>query len=424
MKIAVLGAGIAGLTAAHRLAECADVTVFEARHRAGGNIRTGDLDGCRVEWGPNGFLDNEPATLDLVAELGLTDRLVTADAAAERRFVWRAGRLRELPRRPHGFALGSCLPLGARLRALGEPFARRPPGGDESVHDFACRRLGRGVAEILVDGMVSGIFAGDPRRLSVDSAFPKLRALEARYGSLIRGAKGRGFGPPGKLRSFDGGMQVLVDALAARVDVRYGHALDALPAGFDHTVCTLPASRAAAILPRRLGALVETIPTAPLAVVALVFPASAKVPRCFGFLAPHGQGLRILGALCDSSIFPGRAPEDRRLVRVMVGGRRDPAAIDLDDDRLVDLALGDLERAWGLMPAPRAHLVIRHRAGIPQYEIGHAGLLEAIAAVCPPTLRLAGSSYRGVALNACVREARDWTPHAQPAPSVALGGRA
>jgi oxygen-dependent protoporphyrinogen oxidase len=412
MKIAVLGAGVAGLAAAHHLAEQAEVTVFEARDRAGGNIRTGELDGCRVEWGPNGFLDNEPATLELVRELGLEKHLVAADHAAERRFVWRAGRLRELPRKPQGFLTSSCLPLGARLRAIGEPFARRAPAGDESVYDFACRRLGRGFAEILVDGMVSGIFAGDPRRLSLRSAFPKLHALETEHGSLIRGAKGRGFGPPGRLTSFDGGMQTLIDALANRVDIRYEHDLDRLPEGYDQVICALPAPRAAVTLGGNLGRLLGQIPTAPMAVVALVFPRAAPIPRCFGFLAPHGQGLRILGALCDSSIFPGRAPEDRHLIRVMVGGRRDPEIVDFDDQPLLDLVLDDLRRAWGVLPSPRAHLIIRHRLGIPQYEIGHAALLDQIAAVCPPTIRLAGSSYRGVALNACVREARLWSPEA------------
>lgn len=412
MRIAVLGAGIAGLTAAYHLSQRAEVVVFEARNRVGGNIRTEILDGCRVEWGPNGFLDNEPATLKLVDELGLRPRLLQADSAAADRFVWRAGRLRALPKKPWGFLSSSCLPLSARLAAMGEPFVRSKSENDESVFDFARRRLGLGAAEILVDGMVTGVFAGDPKRLSVASAFPRLHALEAEAGSLIRGARGRGFGPSGRLTSFDAGLQVLVDALAEKVDVRLGASIGALSdlreAGFDHVVCTLPAPRAAEIVPAELGDLLRRIPFAPVAVVALVFEPSATIPKGFGFLVPHGQGLGILGALCDSTVFPGRAPDGRHLVRVLIGGRRNADAVDLGDDALLDLAIGALEQAWGSLPAPRAHGIVRHRLGIAQYERGHARLLQEIDACRPPSLRLAGSSYRGVAINACVKEAISW----------------
>ncbi|MCH9651688.1 MAG: protoporphyrinogen oxidase [Deltaproteobacteria bacterium] len=414
MRIAVLGAGISGLAAAHSLASRAEVVVFEARDRAGGNIHTGDLDGCRVEWGPNGFLDNEPATLELVTELGLTARLQPADGAAARRFLWREGRLREIPSKPQGFLASSCLPLAARLRALAEPFVRSKSVGDESVFEFARRRLGRGIAETLVDGMVTGVFAGDPRRLSVAAAFPRLHALEAEHGSLIRGARGRGFGPVGHLTSFDDGLQVLVEALTRRLDVRFGTVVDdlseLLAEGFDHVLCTLPATRAADLVTGELGSLLRRISTAPVVVVALVFEASAPVPQAFGFLSPHGQGLEILGALCDSAIFPGRAPAGKHLVRVLIGGRRNAAAVELQDHRLIDLAFANLERAWGPLPAPTAHGVFRHRLGIAQYERGHSSLLREIESRCPPHLRLAGSSYRGLALNACVREARSWAP--------------
>lgn len=414
MKIAVVGAGIAGLAAAHHLKERAEVVVYETGPRAGGNIRTETLDGCLVEWGPNGFLDREPATLALVDALGLGDRLQPADPAAASRFVWRAGRLRQLPSKPQGFLLSSCLPTLARLRALAEPFIRSKSTPDESVFDFAKRRLGRGVAECLVDGMVTGIFAGDPKRLSVASAFPRLVALEARSGSLIRGARGRGFGPAGHLTSFDGGLQVLIDALREQLDVRFGVTVESVSdlhaEGYDHVLCTAPASRAAAIVPADLGALLRRIPTAPVAVVALIFDDPAPIPHAFGFLAPHGHGLDILGALSDSSIFPGRAPASRHLVRVLVGGRRRPELVDKPDDRLLDLVLRDLERAWGPLPPPTAHGIVRHRLGIPQYEHGHADLLREIESRCPPYLRLAGSSYRGVSLNACVQEASSWTP--------------
>ena len=410
MKIAVIGAGISGLATAHHLRNQAEVVVFEARDRAGGNIRTEPFEGCLVEWGPNGFLDNEPATLQLVEELGLTSRLIQARSDAKIRYVWRDGRLRELPTSPPRFLLSDCLPLRARLRLLLEPFASQPPEHDESVRDFAARRLGAAAADVLVDAMVTGVFAGDPRRLSLRSSFPKLHALEAEHGSLIKGARGRGVGPRGTLTSFDQGLEVLIRELAKGLDVRLNADLASLPEGFDHIVCTVPAPRAADLLPADLGPLLRRIPGGPVAMVALVYKQPLDVPDAFGFLVPHDQGLRILGTLYDSSIFPGRAPQGQRLFRTLIGGRRDPDAVELSDDELLEITARDLRRAWGHFPDPDAYRVIRHPLGISQYEIGHRELLSELESQCPPWLRLAGSSYRGVALNACIKDARDWAP--------------
>jgi len=416
MRIAVLGGGVSGLTAARHIEKHlpdAEVVVFEARDRLGGNVYTEDFAGCRVEWGPNGFLDNEPATLELVSELGLDHRVVRAREEAAKRFIWRDGKLRPLPTSPVSFLFSDTLPLFARLRVGLEPFSRPAPGTDESVHDFAARHMGKTAASVLIDAMVTGIFAGDPHRLSLRSAFPKLYALEQKYGSLIKGAKGRGAGPSGTLTSFDHGLQVLIDTLAEGLDVRLGERLEGIPDGFDHVVCTLPAPRAADLLGGELGELLRRIPTAPVVVVALVFDRPTPAPDAFGFLVPRGHGLRILGTLYDSSIFPGRAPEGRRLFRTLLGGRRDPEVIELSDDEILDVVARELHRVWGDFPEPHAVKVIRHPLGISQYEIGHGELLEQVEAVRPPHLRLAGSSYRGVAINACVKDARSWLP---PAP--------
>ena len=413
MRIAVLGGGMAGLAAAYWLGRSHEVLVFEASDRLGGNIRTETWEDCRVEWGPNGWLDNEPTTLQLAEALGIESRLVKARSCAAVRFIWRAGKLRALPSKPQQFMTSDCLPLRARLRALLEPFARRPPDGDETVHEFAARRLGKTTADTLVDAFVTGIFAGDARRLSVRSALPRLKAIEDQYGSLLRGAKGRGFGPPGTLTSCDQGLEVFVQALSERVDVHLGAPWSKLELGrYDRVVCSVPAPKAAALADGELADHLGRIPTAPVAVVAMVFDASPSlaVPDAFGFLAPRDEGLRILGTLYDSSIFPGRAPEGRRLFRTMVGGRRDPEAVALDDGALIEIVAKDLRRAWGFFEEPRAAKVIRHPLGIAQYERGHAEILAAIEQVAPRWLRLAGSSYRGVSINACIKEALDWSP--------------
>ncbi len=407
MKIAVLGAGIAGLTTAFHLQKKGhDVVVYEARDRVGGNIFTERHEGCTVEWGPNGFLDNEPAVLGLVQELGLQDELVRSNPDAATRYIWRAGKLRALPTSPRSFVFGDLLPLGARLRVLAEPrFAKRElTGADPSVHEFFAHRFGPAAADVLADAFVTGIWAGDPKRLSFRAAFPKMARLK---GSLLkRGASG----PAGTLTSFRTGMHTIIDALAERVTLERHAPWESLePRAFDRVVCTTPAARTPAT-----GALRDAlarIPYAPVAVVALAFPrADVKAPDGFGFLAPHGQGLRILGALYETSIFPERAPDGLGLYRVLIGGRRDPDALALDDEALTDLALRDLGQAWTSVPTPQHVFIHRWPLGIAQFEQGHEALLQTIRAATPPWLRLAGSSYQGISFNACVAEAVHWSP--------------
>ncbi len=479
-RIVVVGGGIAGLATAYELRARAahapgglDVRLVESAPRLGGNLRTERDGGYRVEWGPNGFLDNVPETLDLVRRLGLESELCPSDAAAARRFLFRNGRLHLLPSGPGSFLTCPVLSLPGRLRVLGEPFAARHPGGDETVYEFARRRIGAEAAHVLVGAMVSGVFAGDARELSLASCFPKMAEMEAAHGGLVkamlakqraRGAakrklaklRARGedapererpggpVGPAGRLTSFRGGIQTFTDALATalgpavasgralqrlepidgregstrlwRLDFVDGELLEA-----DEVVLAVPAAQAAPLLvpvDGELGATVGAIPSASLAVLALaydekVFHAralaqSAGAPNGFGFLVPRGEGPRILGALWDSSVFPGeRAPQGKVLLRVMIGGALDPEAVALPEDELLRLARTDLAATMGLDTAPERHWLFRHRVGISQYTVGHAARLETIAARLAnlPGLHVAGQSYFGVSMNGCCEQA-------------------
>ncbi len=250
-RVVVVGGGVSGLATALALRDAAaaqgravEVSVVEAAPRLGGNLRSERSDGFVVEWGPNGFLDNAPATLDLVERIGLDGEIQPADPQAARRFLYRRGRLHELPGGPLSFLFNPVLSLPGRLRVLGEPFAAaRPAGVDESVHAFATRRIGEEAASVLVDAMVSGVFAGDARALSLASAFPKMAAMEAEHGGLVRAMLARGrerrvarkdaearrargedvrrltraggpAGPGGTLTSFRGGIETLIEGLA------------------------------------------------------------------------------------------------------------------------------------------------------------------------------------------------------------------
>ena len=448
-RVVVVGGGIAGLATALRVQKGmqdleirGSVVVLEAGNRLGGNICTHEIDGFTVECGPNGFLDSVPATLDLVRDVGLEDRLVKASPEAAERYIWRGGRLHRVPSGPLGLLTGGLLSPAGRLRVLGEPF--QPRGNvdaDESVRAFAARRIGPEAADVLVDAMVSGVFAGDARRLSLPAAFPRMREMEARHGSLVRAmiARRRGRarsgggpgGPAGTLTTFRDGMAALPRALGERLDgaVRLNEAVRGLRRDSvtgewtvvtsrhdeitaDHVVLALPARMAAPIaetVSTGLASALRGFRAAPLAVVALGYEADdlAGAPDGFGFLAPRGEGLRMLGCLRDSTIFPGRAPDGRVLLRVMIGGAHDPEAADLADEDLLEIVRRELALTLGVEAEPVMSRIYHHPLGIAQYELGHLTrvtqvrmLLEAL-----PGLSVTGSSYGGVSMNACIEAA-------------------
>jgi len=450
--IAVVGGGVSGLAVTFHLrrqlaarGDRTEVRCLEASARPGGNIATSTVDGFTCEWGPNGFLDNEPATLELIRDLGISDRLLRSNQAAARRFVFRKGRLRLLPGGPLSFLTSGVLsPLG-KLRVLCEPFGPGPPrDGDESVFGFASRRIGTEAASVLVDAMVSGIFAGDARNLSLRAAFPKMWEMESEHGSLLRAMKARRrarksgdakrsggpAGPGGTLTSFKTGMRELIDGLAAAVSpaLRTGcrverivapgdggyrvHLADGAPVDAAAVVLACPAwfaADAVASLDPEMSEAMAAIPSAPVAVVHLGYRGGDlnEIPVGFGFLAPRGEGVRILGCLWSSSIFEGRAVDDRVLLTCMVGGATDPEALALSDDELVDVARRDLATCMRVVAEPVLRRVFRHPRGIPQYTLGHPARVATIERRLErfPGLTACGNSYRGISVNACALEA-------------------
>jgi protoporphyrinogen/coproporphyrinogen III oxidase len=436
MKCVVVGAGISGLACAYELLSAGHrVKVFEAADRIGGNIRTHREAGYTVEWGPNGFLDNVPETPALISRIGLDDRLEVSADAARIRFLYRGGRLHRLPEKPPAFLASPLLsPLG-RARVLLEPLARSHPKTDETVHAFAARRIGREAADVLVQAMVSGVYAGDAKNLSLRSTFPKMYDMEHRHGGLFKamlakkkaGAGGGPAGPGGTLTSFEGGMEDLTDGLAEKLEGRIslstpiagivtdgaGYRLEGPDEQADLVVLSSPAWAAAkmvATLSPEAGALLGEIPGASIAVVATAYDETdaGGPPKGFGFLAPRGEGLSILGCLWTSSIYPGtRAPEGKVLLRTMVGGAMDAAAVNLPDEALLDLVAADLKVSMGLTATPERHWIFRHQKGIPQYIPGHGARLAKVARLLAPHPRviLAGNSYRGISVNSVVAEA-------------------
>jgi oxygen-dependent protoporphyrinogen oxidase len=441
-RIVIVGGGISGLSiawAVRRLDPNANVVLLERSNSPGGHAQTIEDAGYLCETGPDGFLDNAPDTLRLVDELGLGSRLLRSNDAARNRFIFFKGRLHPAPTSAGSFLGSRLLTTGGKARLLCEPFARAADRDvDETIHRFAERRIGREAADVLIDAMVSGVFAGDAHALSLRAALPRMWALERTHGSLFaaliatrraRRKEDVPGSPAGTLTSFISGMGELTAALARQLGarVRTGESASCLvPPGETRTwrvtsttgnhhattvILAEPSHHAAELVSSFdpfLASELAAIPAAPVAVVCLGYDRSvAGELNGFGFLAPRSQGLQILGALWESSIYPGRAPAGKVLLRVIIGGAHNPHAVEATDAVLVQQVSDDLRRSMGLSAAPEFTRIVRHRRGLPQYNLGHTARLHRIEQLCArhPGLYLAGNSYRGVSLNACITDA-------------------
>ncbi|MBK5188471.1 MAG: protoporphyrinogen oxidase [Gemmatimonadaceae bacterium] len=429
-RVVVIGGGISGLAAAWAVRQAAggidggvEVLVLEREARVGGKARTIARDGWMMEAGPGGFLGGRPEVDRLLAASGMEGECVTANKAAAHRFLMIDGKIREVATNPVAFARSGILSAGGFLRMIGEPFIpRRTDGADESIWQFAARRLGAQVADRMISPMMLGIYAADARQLSVEAAFPRMTALERDHGSIILGmiAK-RGKTRSGVLTSFRGGMQSFPTALAERggfavrcdAEVR---ALARAERGWEVAVAgdreTIPADAvilaaepfAAAPLLRTqdqaAAAELESIACPPVAVVGLGFGAgeAARVPNGFGVLIARGEGLRALGNLWESRFYPGRSPEGTVLIRALFGGQVDPEAGAMSEAELVALARGEVERLYGFTSPPVMQEVHRWPRAVPHYELGHVQRVQRIerAVAALPGLFITGYGLRAI----------------------------
>ncbi len=436
MKVAVIGGGISGLATAFYLKmKGVDVELFEKEKRLGGKMRTVREKGYIVETGPNGFLDGKPYTLNLVKELGIERELYKSSDKSRKRFIYSRGRLVRLPEDPVSFLLSPLLSPKGKVRLLGELFVKpKKDESDETLASFVKRRLGEEALDKLLDPMVAGIFAGDPERMSLRAAFPAIYELEKRYGGLIKGllakikeSKGKGAsgpsGPGGNLTSFKEGVSQLIEALGKELEENVNLGVSPkverlkgkwLVNGkeFDALVMATPAYAAAELLSgvsRELLELLLKIEYSPIAVVGFGFEREGLGHDLdgFGFLVPKKEGRKILGALWDSSVFPNRAPKGKALIRVMVGGARQPELVNLPPRELVKLALSELIDIMGIRKAPSEVWLFVHKKGIPHYTLGHCERVQEIFRLGRElgNLFFCNNAYTGVGLNDCTKAA-------------------
>lgn len=429
-SIAILGAGITGLTAAYRLTQRGHrVRVFDASDRVGGAIGTEVTDeGWLVERGPNTLLAGEPAFAALISELGLAPEMLRAATAAKHRYIVRRGRPVALPLSPLALLPSRLLSIGAKSRVFREMrFRPRTRDSDVSLAALVREHFGDEIVDYVLNPFITGIYAGDPAKLSGRYALPKLWAAEQAHGSLLRAqaAAAKSRSPEAGIVSFRRGLQTLPDALAARLPagtIALRRKITALTPGahwtvagddgtaekFDAVITALPAPSLAAL---RIGAntplaSLDVIAHPPVASLFLGYPREhvAHALDGFGLLVPAVERFSVLGVLFSSTLFPGRAPAGHVALTVLVGGTRQPELARLSVDALLTRIAPDLEKLLGVRGAPVFQRHAFWPRAIPQYDLGYEHHLSTIAAVenTHPGLLIGGQVRDGIALPACL----------------------
>ncbi len=422
-SVAIIGAGITGLTAAFQLKrKDVPVTVYEAGGRVGGVIQSIRKNGFLAEFGPNTILETSPKIAQLIRDAGLESRRLNSAPKAEARYVVRYRRPIAMPSSQLGIFTSELLSAGAKFALLREPFVpRRRDGVEESIAQFVVRRLNREFLDQMIDALVAGIYAGDPHKLSVQHAFPRLAELEARYGSLI---KGQIFGARERKKrgeiskdrapkfSFDEGLQVLPDTLAAQLgdSLKLNTAItkmiqagdgwrvmtsnseaehsSVIYCGTAHKLAELEISGtgfqpvSAQTGTHRQDACATTpfseIRYPPVASVVLGFRREDVAHSCqgYGMLIPKIEGFKILGTIFSSALFPNRAPAGHLTLTSYVGGERYPELASLPPEKLVELVCEDLRVLLGVKGQPVFQHCALYPKAIPQYNLGYGRYRE------------------------------------------------
>jgi oxygen-dependent protoporphyrinogen oxidase len=448
-RIAIIGGGIAGLSAAfalekHRLAGAPlEYVVFESSPRFGGVLVTERVDGCLVEAGPDSFLTEKSWASDLCREVGLADQLIGSNDAGRKTYILVKGRLIEIPdglmflvpTKMTATMLSPLFSTRAKLRIAQEWF--HPPRNahaDESVAAFVERHYGPEMVERLADPLLSGVYGGEASQLSVRAVLPRFVAMEATYGSLgramlaARNKMAHAGKTPAKptFTSLKNGMQALVDAVVSRLPesaVQVGVRVQrvqrqsggwVVSAGynsdeFDAVIVATPAQVAAEVVEMaslELTSELRGIQYASSITVSLGYDRKVRqsLPPGFGFLVPQIERKQMLAATFVHNKFPHRAPEDRALLRCFLGGVRNEEILAASDEEILRIVRGELQQILKLTADPLFTRVFRWKGAMAQYGVGHLDRLQRIESLLQqlPGLALAGNGYRGIGVPDCI----------------------
>jgi oxygen-dependent protoporphyrinogen oxidase len=453
-RIAIIGGGISGLSAAFELEERrragtdVEYVVYESSARLGGVLRTEHIDGCVVEAGPDSFITEKPWAADLCRELGLGDELIGSNDADRTTYILVRGRLVVMPDGLMFMVPTKILPTGfsplfswkTKLRMARELF--HPPGAvghDESVADFVERHYGSEMVDRLADPLLSGVYGGEAASLSVRAVLPRFAEMERKYGSLGRAmlaarkkmSAGPRRGSPPLFTSLKDGMQHLAETVVSRLTpssllteatvqaIQREAGGWVVSAGlqsdqFDGVIIALPAAAAAHVLRMaspELAAELAAIEYSSSITVGLGYGPDVRqtLPPGFGFLVPRSEGKRLLAATFVHNKFPHRAPEDRALLRCFFAGANAESVWPLSDDQIIGIVRSELQQIIGLRAEPLFARVYKWKSAMAQYGVGHLERLERIERLRQqlPGLALAGNAYRGIGVPDCVRSGRE-----------------
>jgi oxygen-dependent protoporphyrinogen oxidase len=450
-RVIVVGAGISGLSVAWWLHRAGmSLTILEKDNLPGGTMRTVHDGEWLVEAGPNSALETTPLFGEMFEALGIAGERCYAHESSGNRYILRDGRLNALPMSLGAFLTSRLWSIGGKLRLLREPFVGRAVE-EETIADFVRRRLGGEFLDYAINPFVAGVYAGNPEQLSVRAAFPKLYALEEKYGGLItgmlRGAKERKQRAEtakdrAKMFSFLQGMQTFPDAIgrelagavqlncevrsikrnAAKLGTNNGGSNFVVSyqsnggmrqLGAEFLVLAVPsyhASRLVHDFSARLATLLDGVYYPPVAEVFLGFrTGQCGIPlNGFGYLVPEKEGRKILGTIWSSSLFPDRAPKDHIALTTFVGGSRQPELAALDHEALVEMVVSELRSIMAITGEPVFVKAMRWDKAIPQYSLGYHKLYEEIDRLesSNPGFFICSNYRGGIAVGDCVMNAR------------------
>ena len=431
----IVGGGIAGLSAAYDLARAGvEATLFERRPRLGGVIETQTWEGCVFDAGPDSFISQKPEALALIKELGLGDEVIGSNDHQRTTYILKRGRLVALPDGVMMIVPSKIMPMvkspllswATKIR-MGFELLRQPKNSpaDRSVADFVVDHFGQETLDYLAEPLLSGVYGGDPAKLSIASVLPRFLEMERKHGSLGRAVMAAPKPPSsgGSLfRSLRGGMSKVVDALSKFAHVRHEEVETIEPGRVraggewieaDHVIIAAPAWSAASLvrgLDAALADKLNEIDYSSSLTLTLVYNVSEFDGKRagFGFLVPARERERLAAATFVGTKFPHRAPDDKIVLRCFLGGAGDEAILSEPDESVVRIAREELRRILGVTAAPMHQTVSRWPRSMAQYTVGHSGrvkeIKERVAKL--PGLHVAGNAYEGIGIPDCVRMGR------------------
>ena len=452
-RIAIVGGGISGLSAAYYLAKAGhDCTLIEAQPRLGGVIQTDKIDGCVIEGGPDSFIAQKPWAMDLIRELGIEDQVIGSNDHLRKTFVLRGGRLIPLPDGVQFMAPTKVMPMvmtplvGLRSKVkMAMEWFRRPVevSRDRSVAEFVKEHYGPEANKYLAQPMLAGVYGGSPEKLSVNSVLPRFVELERRYGSVSRGLvrarqqspsgeteTGQKSGPQSLFLSLRGGMRQLTDTLSRRLEGRVrvvtaaAAAIERRPEGFqlaaggaaisaEEVVLATRAYQAGELLKQmdsRLADLLAGIPYTSSVTVNLLYPRPPFEHQLkgFGFLIPEAEQRRLTACTWVNTKFPHRATADRAVLRSFLSGAAADRASSSSDADVAGQAHQELSQLMHFRTKPATRRVCRWPRAMAQYEVGHQQRIEEVESRLAnlPGLHLSGNCFAGIGIPDCIRRSK------------------